>query len=89
MNQTQDDIDLFDEVEDPVILSSLPGPSIGNFSSQLISRLGINSHHEQRAETATLINSSLGVSSFLNEIVSLKAKRTPPPLPFLSLRKTL
>ena len=58
MNQTQDDFDLFDEVEDSVILSSVPGPSIENFSSQLISRLGINSHHEQRAETATLINNT-------------------------------
>ena len=49
MIQTPDEFDLFDEVEGSVIQSSLPGPStIENFSSQLISRLGINSHHVQR-----------------------------------------
>ena len=58
MNQTQDDIDLFEEVEDSFIPSSVPDSSIENFSSQLISRLGINSHHEQRPETATLINNA-------------------------------
>ena len=58
MNQTPDEFDLFDEVEDSVITSSLPGPStaIENFSSQMISCLGINSHHVQRAETANFTN---------------------------------
>ena len=32
---------------------------------------------------------SLGEGSSLNEIESLKASNTPPPLPFLSFRKTL
>ena len=63
MNQIQDDFDLFDEVEDSVILTSVPGQLIENFSSQMISHLGINSHHEQRAEIATLINNP--VSTFV------------------------
>ena len=61
MNQIQEDFDLFDdEVEDLVVIpSSVPGPSnaIEIFSSQMISRLGINSHQAQmKAETANFIN---------------------------------
>lgn len=59
MPKTPDEFDLFDEVEDSVIPSSLQGPStIENFSSQMISRLGITSHHVQRAETANFTNNS-------------------------------
>ena len=50
--------------EDFVIPSSVPGPSneIENFSSQLFTRLGIHSHQEAKAETATFNNNNANTS---------------------------